>query len=102
MIEQPLISESDGDPLSGQPPFPYRKIDIGTPLLADVVSVFGSTENDLIIGNGKDNSLSGEGGFNILEGKEGQDVYVIKGNDGDIIQNYAVDNSTDMIMEQET
>jgi Ca2+-binding RTX toxin-like protein len=99
MVGESLINERDSNNSCSysQPPYPYREIDLRDPLLADVVSVFGSTDNDLIIGNGNDNIISGDEGYNIMEGKEGQDTYHVNGS-SDVIKNYAVDGKTDTLL----
>ncbi|XP_065916665.1 uncharacterized protein [Dysidea avara] len=77
-----------------------RQIDLSLdPLLSNVVTVFGSNDNDYISGNHKGNYISAGKGRDYLEGGDGQDVYVIKEGDGFvIINNYADDNMVDTIL----
>ena len=96
------IVDLEGNPLNPGPPYtaPQRQIDLSSdPLLTEVITIFGSTENDFMIGNHKDNYMSGGKGYDTMEGKEGSDVYVVKEGDGsDIIKNFARDGSVDTLL----
>ena len=80
---------------------PYtRKIDLSTdPNLFNVITVFGTPDNDSIVGNDKDNYLMGEQGYDYMQGNEGADTYVVKRGDGSkTILNCAKYNETDTLI----
>ena len=80
---------------------PYtRKLDLNSNQdYAQVLTVFGTSDNDSIIGNLRDNYITGGQGFDYLEGREGADTYVVKENDGSkIIMNCATDTDIDTLL----
>ena len=80
---------------------PYtRKLDLNSDrVYSDVMTVYGTPSNDSIIGNGKDNYITGAQGFDHIEGREGADTYVVKEGDGrKKIVNCAKDTDTDMLL----
>ena len=68
-------------------------------LYSEVTTVFGTEGNDLIIGNGKDNYITGCQGYDYIEGREGADTYVVKERDGQkTIVNCAKDSKVDLLL----
>ena len=66
---------------------------------AQVLTVFGTDGNDSIIGNVKDNYVTGARGFDYLEGREGADTYIVKEKDGSkTIMNCAKDTNIDTLL----
>ena len=64
-----------------------------------VLAVVGSSFDDVIIGNGKNNFLSGKQGNDRLEGGLGADVYILHKGDGhDVIVNVALDRKQDLLL----
>jgi len=58
----------------------------------------GSENNDKLIGNSRANKFNGSRGDDYLEGRNGQDYYVMQKGDGDdTINNYAEDQQTDVL-----
>ena len=90
-IEEQLVER--GDPYT-------RELDLNSdPVYFDVTTVFGTPSNDSIIGNGKDNYITGAQGFDYIEGREGADTYVVKEKDGSKrIVNCAKDNEVDTLL----
>ena len=88
--EQPVVS---GDPYT-------RKLDLNSDrIYSDVMTVYGTPNNDFIIGNGKDNFITGAQGFDYIEGREGADTYVVKQGDGrKKIVNCATDTNLDTLL----
>jgi len=95
-----ILNMSDIEPkeVSGDP---YtRKLNLNSNKgYAQILTVFGTEGNDSIIGNIKDNYLTGARGFDYLEGREGADTYIVKENDGSkIIMNCARDTNIDTLL----
>ena len=77
-----------------------RKLNLSAdPQLYQVTSIFGTSQNDLMIGNRNDNYMTGGRGSDKMIGMEGADVYVSKRGDGELqIDNYAIDASMDTLL----
>ncbi|KAJ8336530.1 hypothetical protein SKAU_G00377500 [Synaphobranchus kaupii] len=66
--------------------------------LQNVISVFDSTHDDVILGNALGNFLSCSGGKDLLQGAGGSDKYVIKSGCKSVrIANYAQDQASDVL-----
>lgn len=64
-----------------------------------VLGVIGSPFNDVIIGNSKNNYLTGKHGDDTVEGGLGSDLYILREGDGhDIIRNKALDQTNDLLL----
>ena len=64
-----------------------------------VLGVIGSPFNDVIIGNSKNNYLTGKHGDDTIEGGLGSDFYILGEGDGhDIIKNKALDQKNDLLL----
>lgn len=81
-----------------------QTVDASLPPLNTVISIFGSPNNDQLIGNAENNFIDGGGGFDTLRGKEGEDIYMIKKrvNSAVSIENYSSDNKQDMMILEAT
>jgi len=77
-----------------------RKLDLNSdPKYSAVVTVFGTPYNDTIIGNGKDNYITGGPGLDYIEGREGADTYIVKvGDESTTIVNCAKDTDMDTLL----
>ena len=51
-----------------------------------------NAENDVIIGNSLDNTLTSNGGNDRLRGRAGQDTYILRRTDGDELREVTIDN----------
>ncbi|XP_039866046.1 uncharacterized protein LOC120720434 isoform X2 [Simochromis diagramma] len=73
-------------------------VDASQPLLRTVTNIFGSQDNDELIGNGERNLIDGGGGRDLLIGAEGEDIYMVKGRErcSVLIENYSRDEKTDL------
>ena len=98
---QPLVINMSHTEPQVVPGDPFtRKLDLNSNHdYAVVLTVFGTADNDSIIGNLKDNYITGAQGFDYLEGREGADTYVVKEKDGrKIIMNCAKDTDMDTLL----
>ena len=96
-----IINMSQIEEQQAERGIPYsRKLDLNSdPEYSAVMTVFGTPFNDTIIGNGKDNYITGAQGFDHIEGREGADTYVVKEGDGSTtIVNCAKDSDVDMLL----
>nr|XP_046242454.1 uncharacterized protein LOC124057873 [Scatophagus argus] len=75
-------------------------VDTSQPLLSTVVNIFGSRNDDVLIGNGENNLIDGGGGRDRLIGGEGEDIYMVKDRQQSsvLIENYSRDTKTDLVI----
>ena len=67
--------------------------------MSQVMTLIGSSYDDVIYGNNMDNHINGGKGSDTLTGGEGKDTYTIDLNEGiDTINNYATDGKIDILL----